>query len=133
MQVLKSRLASHSHLSSEGIDHETYPRPAAPPSGSLDRLSTRGILWCIDPATGLPDWKERVARGGTWGSIVSAGDRMYLLAQSGTTVVFKADKEGLEILAENEIDERTNSTLAVVDGEIFLRTHEHLYCIAAPR
>ena len=93
----------------------------------------RGILWCIDPATGLPDWKERVARGGTWGSIVSAGDRMYLLAQSGTTVVFKADKEGLEVLAENEIDERTNSTLAVVDGEIFLRTHEHLYCIAAPR
>lgn len=92
----------------------------------------RGILWCIDPATGLPDWKERVARGGTWGSIVSVGDRMYLLGQSGTTVVFKADAEGLEVLAENVIDERTNSTLAVAGGEIFLRTHEHLYCIAAP-
>ena len=47
-------------------------------------------------------------------------------------MVFKADAEGLEVLAENVIDERTNSTLAVAGGEIFLRTHEHLYCIAAP-
>ena len=93
----------------------------------------QGILWCIDPATGLPDWRERVARGGTWGSIVSVGDRMYLLGQSGTTVVFKADAEGLEVLAENVIEEETNSTLAVAGGEIFLRTHEHLYCIAVPR
>ena len=58
---------------------------------------------------------------------------MYLLGQSGTTVVFKADAEGLEVLAENVIEEETNSTLAVAGGEIFLRTHEHLYCIAVPR
>ena len=90
----------------------------------------RGTLWCIDPATGLPDWKERIARGGTWGSIVLVGDVMYLLTQDGTTVVFKATKDGLEVLAENVIEEQTNSTLAIVDGEVFVRTHEHLYCIA---
>ena len=89
-----------------------------------------GILWCLDPATGVPDWKERVARGETWGSIVAVGERMYLLTQEGTTVVFKADQEGLEILAENSMGEATNSTLAIAGGEIFLRTHQHLYCIA---
>ena len=30
----------------------------------------RGIQWCIDPETGLPDWKKQVAWGRTWGSIV---------------------------------------------------------------
>lgn len=89
-----------------------------------------GILWCIDPATGLPDWKKRVGRGATWGSIVVVGELMYLLTQDGTTVVFTATKDGLDIVAENAIPEQTNSTLAVVDGEVYLRTHQNLYCIA---
>ena len=37
------------------------------------------------------------------------------------------------MLAENELGEQTNSTPAISDGEIFLRTHEHLYCIADPQ
>ncbi|MEM9381864.1 MAG: PQQ-binding-like beta-propeller repeat protein [Planctomycetota bacterium] len=90
----------------------------------------KGTLWCIDPATGLPDWRERVSRGGTWGSIVIVGELLYILTQSGTTVVFRADEDGLEIVHENVIEEATNSTLAIADGEIYLRTHEHLYCIA---
>ena len=90
----------------------------------------QGKLWCIDPATGEADWKKRIASGATWGSIVLVGDQMYLMSQKGTTVVFTADAEGLEILAENELGETTNSTPAIVDGEVFLRTHESLYCIA---
>ncbi len=38
---------------------------------------------------------------------------------------------GLQV-ATNDLGERTNSTPAVSDGELFLRTHEHLYCIAVP-
>ncbi|MEM6569565.1 MAG: PQQ-binding-like beta-propeller repeat protein [Planctomycetota bacterium] len=93
----------------------------------------KGTLWCIDPATGLPDWKKRVARGGTWGSILIVDDLLYMLAQNGTTIVFHADAEGLEIVHENVIEEATNSTLAIADEEIYLRTHEHLYCIAETR
>ena len=58
--------------------------------------------------------------------------RLILMNQLGQTVVFKPDPDTkkLEIVATNEIAERTNSTLAISDGEIFLRTHKHLYCIA---
>jgi hypothetical protein len=34
--------------------------------------------------------------------------------------------------ATNELGERSNSTPAFSDGEIFIRTFEHLYCIADP-
>ncbi|MEM6672582.1 MAG: PQQ-binding-like beta-propeller repeat protein [Planctomycetota bacterium] len=90
----------------------------------------RGMLWCIDPKTGEADWKKRIARGGTWGSIVQVDELLYLLTQTGTTVVFYADKDGLEVISENVIEETTNSTLAIADGEIFVRTHENLYCIS---
>lgn len=91
-----------------------------------------GILWCVDAKTGAIEWKERALRGGTWGSLVHAAGRLYLMGQSGTTVVLAPRTDALEVLATNDLGERTNSTPAVSDGELFLRTHEHLYCIAVP-
>ena len=54
---------------------------------------------------------------------------LYLMNQDGNTVVFRADDAGIEVLAENTLDEPTNATLAIAGGEIYLRTHQHLYCI----
>ena len=34
-----------------------------------------------------------------------------------------------ELLAENKLDEFTLSSPAISDGQIFLRTAKHLYCI----
>ncbi|MFT4541171.1 MAG: outer membrane protein assembly factor BamB [Planctomycetota bacterium] len=61
-----------------------------------------GILWCIDPISGEAKWKERVARGSTWGSIVRADGRMFMMTQRGTTIVFEASPEGFKVIAENE-------------------------------
>jgi len=91
-----------------------------------------GILWCIDPVKGEVKWSERILRGGTWGSIVSAAGRLYLLGQNGTTAVFAPRADKLEVLAMNELGEATNATPAISNGELFLRTHEHLYCIGTP-
>ncbi|MFQ5505810.1 MAG: PQQ-binding-like beta-propeller repeat protein [Planctomycetota bacterium] len=89
-----------------------------------------GSVSCIDPTTGKPTWTARVGRGRSWGSIVYAAGRLYLTIQRGTTIVFEPDPEELRILAKNALTERTNSTPAIAGGEIFLRTHRHLYCIA---
>ena len=89
-----------------------------------------GFLWCIDGKSGERKWRERIGRGNTWGSIVSAGGRLLLMNQDGTTIVFEPDPEKLSVLAENALGEATNSTPAISGGEIFLRTHESLYCIA---
>lgn len=89
-------------------------------------------LACIDPVRGEALWVERPGKGQIWSSIVRAGDRMYLMDQKGTTFVFAPNTKKFALLAKNELGEKTNSTPAISDGEIFLRTHESLYCIAAP-
>jgi outer membrane protein assembly factor BamB len=35
----------------------------------------------------------------------------------------------LEVLATNKLDDKVDASLALVDGEIFVRGHQHLYCI----
>ena len=65
-----------------------------------------------------------------WGSIVAANGLLYVTNQAGATVVFKPNPEKFELAARNELNETSNSTPAISDGEIFIRTFEHLYCIS---
>jgi outer membrane protein assembly factor BamB len=86
-------------------------------------------LECIDPRTGKSMWKERTGKGAIWGSIVYVDGRGYLTDQEGTTFVFSPNQESLELVATNRLAETCNATPAVSDGQIFIRTHKHLYCI----
>ncbi len=89
-----------------------------------------GILQCLDATTGKELWKDRGSGANHWGSIVFADDRLYVTNQKGTTVVFAPNAEEFESLAENPLGEPSNSTPAFSDGEIFIRTSGHLWCIA---
>jgi outer membrane protein assembly factor BamB len=83
---------------------------------------------CIELKTGKTVWQEAVG-GGVWSSIVHAGGRLYVVSQSGETVVF-APKPEFELIARNPLRETTRASIAVSDGELFLRTYRHLWCIA---
>src|SRR6185369_14288398 len=50
--------------------------------------------------------------------------------RTGVTTVFRPDQEKFELLAMNDLGEPSNATPAISDGQIFLRTDGHLYCIA---
>jgi outer membrane protein assembly factor BamB len=87
-------------------------------------------IQCLNPETGEVLWGA--PRVGTfWGSIIAADGRLYATNQSGTTIVFKPNPEKYEQLAENPLGEgdTSNSTPAISDGNIFIRTHANLYCI----
>lgn len=93
-----------------------------------------GIIQCIDATTGKERWKERLSvpggRSSSWSSLVRAGDRIYAVTQGADVVVFKASPEKYEQLAVNSTgDGLTNSSLAIADGHLYLRTHKHLWCI----
>jgi len=63
---------------------------------------------------------------------VLAGDLIYAVNQSGDCVVLKASPK-FEIIGTNSVgNEMTNASLAVSDGDLFLRTHKHLWCITRP-
>jgi len=95
---------------------------------SLFMVQEPGFL-CIDPLTGKERWSHREPRQVFWSSMVAVGDRLYVTSQSGTTYVFAADETQFKLLARNEVGEKCNSTIAVSNGEVFLRTYEHLFCI----
>ncbi len=85
-------------------------------------------LRCLELKTGKTVWEERV-NGGIWSSIVHAGGRLYVVSQTGETVVF-APKPEFELIARNPLNETTRASIAVSDGELFIRTYKHLWCIA---
>jgi hypothetical protein len=90
-----------------------------------------GVVHCYDPKTGNDLWKdEQKLNGPTWGSLVHADGRLYLLMRNGTTYVLAA-KPKFEILATNTLPagENTNSSVAISNGQIFVRTFKHLWCI----
>ena len=90
-----------------------------------------GILSCFDVKTGKAHYEaERLENvRGIYASPVSAQDRVYIMSREGGCVVLKKDAK-LEVLATNQLDDPTDSSLAVVGKEIFIRGHQHLYCIA---
>lgn len=89
-----------------------------------------GSIECLDPRTGKQLWGvRRTSEGPHWGSIVSAGDLLYVTGQKGITRVMKVNPEKYEVVSENDLGEQSNSTPALSDGEIFLRTWEALYCV----
>jgi outer membrane protein assembly factor BamB len=92
--------------------------------------SRPSIVDCIHALTGDVVWTGP-AGGSSWSSIIAAGDYLYLTDQEGTTMVFKPNPKAFELVARNVLNESTNSTMAISDGEIFIRTFGHLYCIAA--
>lgn len=89
-----------------------------------------GFIQCLDLQSGEELWRARPAAGGNfWGSIVYAGDRLYVTNQEGTTLVFAPNTEKFELIAENRLGERSNSTPAVAGNDIIIRTFGGVYCI----
>lgn len=100
--------------------------------GYLYIVEDNGTPHCYELATGDEVWQagERAGKG-TWGSLVHANGRLYCFMKDGETVVLEASPE-YKVLARNSLGkgQSTNSSLAVSNGEIFLRTNSHLFCIA---
>jgi len=97
----------------------------------------QGIVECQELATGKTVWEERLKASGsdnaTWSSLIlTADERLYMLNQAGDTFVLKAAPK-FELLATNPLGEMTNASTVISDGQVFVRTFEHLWCIGPKR
>jgi outer membrane protein assembly factor BamB len=88
------------------------------------------ILTCVNPETGEPYYEqERVeGAGGIYASPVGVNGNIYLPTQNGVTLVLKNSKE-LTVVAKNKLGEGIDASPVVIGDQLFLRGHEHLYCI----
>jgi outer membrane protein assembly factor BamB len=87
---------------------------------------------CYELKTGERVWQERLSgagSGGTnWSSVMLAGDNCYTINQGGDCFVFKAAPK-FELVSVNSLREASNSSIVASNGELFIRTHEALWCI----
>ncbi|MBA3241084.1 MAG: PQQ-binding-like beta-propeller repeat protein [Acidobacteria bacterium] len=92
-------------------------------------VNDKGIVWCLDAKTGREIYGQKRLKSGTYsGSPVLADGKLYVTGEDGLTSVLKAGPQ-FEVLAENNLDEYCLSSPAISDGQLFIRTSNHLYCI----
>ena len=96
---------------------------------NLYQICEPGIIQCVEAATNKELWKTKPEGETFWASLVAAGDKIYATSQKGDTIVFAADPKEFRMIAKNSLGERTNSTPAISNGQIFIRTANALWCI----
>jgi len=99
----------------------------------LYSINDRGIAYCLDAKTGASIYAGQRLKPGTYSaSPVLADEKIYITNEEGLTSVIKAGPR-FEILAENALNDYCLSSPAISEGQIFLRTTGHLYCIGPRR
>jgi outer membrane protein assembly factor BamB len=100
--------------------------------GSLYFLKVNtGILTNLDAKTGAVRYTERLTETpNVYASPVAADGRVYVVGREGKTTVLEAGPT-LKVLATNVLDDATDTSPALVDGELYLRGAKSLYRISA--
>jgi outer membrane protein assembly factor BamB len=99
--------------------------------GKLYMLTDNGMLSCLDAKTGKPYYQqERLPKPYNFkASPVGASGKLYLASEDGDVIVVKMG-EKFEVLATNTLDGQSFiSSPAIVDGAIYLRGQNTLFCI----
>jgi outer membrane protein assembly factor BamB len=87
-------------------------------------VSDAGVATCADARTGDVHWSERLGGNFSASPVVAEG-RIYFQNEAGIGYVLKAGKT-YELLATNDLGEKSLASYAVTDGALFIRTESHL-------
>ena len=136
---LRERLAAAKPAWSEASVAESVAPPAKPYSndGKIEKPVASGGAAAKSFSTGeqiepapLVSAPERLPRGDAVfsASPVIADGRLYATNENGTTFVLQLGEKPT-LLATNQLRENTYATPAFVDGRVYVRTAEYLFCI----
>jgi outer membrane protein assembly factor BamB len=131
--ALAVKLGGSGDITKDRLWHHTKGNPQRVGSGVIVGehvyiLSEPGLAQCFELKTGKEVWGSQRAGSRSWGSMVAAGARLYVTNQDGTTYVFTANPK-YEEPAVNKLGEHVNASIAVADGELYIRTYKNLWCI----
>lgn len=102
--------------------------------GHLYANKENGIVECLDLESGEVVWQQRL--GGTdgrseiWSSLILTDGKIYVINQKADVFVLAASPE-YQLIATNSLAEMTNSSVVGSQGDLFIRTHEALWCIGS--
>jgi outer membrane protein assembly factor BamB len=138
--ALAVKLGGKGDITKDRLWHHTASIPQRIGSGVIlgehvYLVEENGVPHCFELRTGKEVWVGQGSQrlgANCWSSLVAAGDRLYVVDQHGDTHVL-AGRLQYELLATNRLGEHTNASLAISEGQLFIRTDKHLWCIASKR
>ncbi|MEO2035250.1 MAG: PQQ-binding-like beta-propeller repeat protein [Planctomycetaceae bacterium] len=94
-------------------------------------INDRGIASCVDAKTGKELGRKRLG-GRFYASVVLINNVIYAVSRFDGTYVLQATPK-FEQIAHNKLADKSDfsGSPAVSDGQLFIRSDESLYCIAA--
>jgi outer membrane protein assembly factor BamB len=96
-------------------------------NGRLYTFLNSGIVFSRVATTGELVFSGRLgAPGFYYSSPVAADNKIYIASEEGVVVVLDAGEQ-LKVLATNKLDGAILATPALADGNIYVRTENHLY------
>jgi outer membrane protein assembly factor BamB len=93
-------------------------------------MNEPGKASCFELKTGKDVWDQERVTSETWGSFVHAAGRLYVTNNKGETLVVKADPAEVDVLAKNKLPDEVQASIAISDGDLFIRGYKFLWCIS---
>jgi outer membrane protein assembly factor BamB len=100
--------------------------------GHVYMVEDDGNPHCFELKSGQELWKGQIEKrpaGGAWGSMLHVDGKLYITDRGGTTMIFAANPK-FELLGTNRLGEHTDASIAVSNGDLFIRTYKSLWCIS---
>lgn len=120
-EVNQTNIAWSEHKGTPGVPSPLYY------NGHLYTFQNGGIVFSRVAKTGELLYSGRLgAPGYYYSSPVAADNKVYIASEEGVVVVLDAGEQ-LKVLATNKLDGAILATPALADGNIYVRTENHLY------
>jgi outer membrane protein assembly factor BamB len=118
------------HLIWENTTGGPYVSSLVYDNGLLYMGTDVGAITVVDARDGSRVWQQRID-GIFSASPVAADGKVYFVSETGETIVLRAGRTP-EVLARNDLGERQIASPAVSNGQIFIRTDEHVFAVGRP-
>jgi outer membrane protein assembly factor BamB len=122
---------SKSHVVWEAATGAPYISSLVYDSGLIYMATDVGAITVVDAKTGQRVSQQRVD-GIFSASPVAADGKIYFVSETGETIVMQSGRTPA-VLSRNDLGERAVASPAISNGQIFIRTDDHVFCIGTGR
>ena len=118
---------SNTHVIWENTTGGPYVSSLLYDNGLVYMATDVGAVTVVDAKNGSRVWQQRID-GVFSASPVAADGKIYFLSETGHAIVVRSGRSP-EVLARNDLGERQIASPAISNGQIFIRTDDHLFAI----
>ena len=121
---------SKTHVVWESPTGAPYISSLVHDAGLIYMATDVGAVTVVDAKTGQRTSQQRI--DGIFSASPVAGDgKIYFVSETGETIVLQAGRNPT-VLARNDVGERAIASPAISNGQIFIRTDDHVFAIGTP-